>query len=86
MENVPPALVGRIKASGALDRAQLAAWTMANKKSVSTSVEPSTDQSVAVEAKSEKSTLSSAFTLRVKPDRRRAQVAIPTGFDRRGSR
>jgi hypothetical protein len=86
MENVPRALVGRIQASGALDRAQLAAWTMVNTKSVSTSVEPSTGQIVAVEAKSETAPLSSGFTLRVKPDRRRAQVPIPAGFDRRCSR
>ena len=85
MENVPRALAGRIQASGALDRAQLAAWTLVNTKTVSTSVEPSTDQIVAVEARSEKSPLSSAFTLRVKPDRRCAQVPIPPGFDRRRS-
>jgi len=58
---------------------------MVTTKSVSTSVDPPTDQIVAVEAKSETAVMS-GYTLRIKPDRRRVQVPIPAGFDRRRPR
>ena len=84
MQNVPSALVGPVQASNPLDRLQLTARTMANPTSVSVSAAPS--QIVAVDTKSEKTPLSPGFTLRVKPDRRRAQVPIPAELDRRHSR
>jgi hypothetical protein len=59
---------------------------MANTISVSVSAEPSAEQIVAVETKSEKTPLSPGCTLRVKPDRRRTQVPIPAELDRRRPR
>jgi len=44
------------------------------------------DQIVAVEAQPEKAPITTAYTLRIKPDRRRVQVPIPAGFDRRRPR
>ena len=85
MENVPSALVGPVHSSRPLDGLQLTAWTMANTTSVSVSAGPSPDQ-MAVDAKSEKTPLSPGYTLRVKPDRRRAQVPIPAELDRRHPR
>jgi hypothetical protein len=84
MENVPSALVGRVPASSPLDRLQLTARTMANPTSVSISAAP--PQIVAVDTKPEKTPHSPGFTLRVKPDRRRAQVPIPAELDRRHPR
>ena len=86
MENVPSALVGPVHSSKPLDGLQFTGWTMANTKSVSVSAGPSPDQIVAVDTKSEKTPLSLEYTLRVKPDRRRAQVPIPAELDRRHPR
>lgn len=86
MENLPFAPVGRVRPSTPQNRSQLTAWTMVTPKSVSTSVDPPMDQIVAVEAQPEKAPITTAYTLRIKPDRRRVQVPIPAGFDRRRPR
>ena len=59
---------------------------MAKTTSVSVSAEPSAEQIVAVETEPEKTPLSFGYSLRVKPDRRRAQVPIPPELDRRHPR
>lgn len=86
MENLPFAPVGPVRPSTLQNRSQLTAWTMVTAKSVSTSVDPPTDPIVAVELTSEKTPAASGYSLRIKPDRRRVQVPIPAGFDRRRAR
>jgi hypothetical protein len=88
MENVPSALAGRVPATGLPDRAHapLAAWTMSKSRSVSPAVENPNEQTSVIETKPDKPQLPSGFTLRVKPDRRRAQLPIPAGLDRRRPR
>jgi len=86
MENTPLALAGA-PAAGSLDRAPLKAWTM--DKSRSSSGETLKDhRSVAdiLLRTGSDTPLPSSFTLRVKPDRRRAQLPIPGGRDRRRPR
>lgn len=88
MENAPFDLAGSIPAAGAPDRVPRKAWNMG--KSTSSSGEILKDQRSAVEVMAEtaqdKPPLPSLFTLRVKPDRRRVQLPIPGGFDRRRPR
>jgi hypothetical protein len=72
-----------------LDRLQLTVWTKVNTKSISVSDEPIADQAdqiVAVKNSAEKAPISSGYTLRVKPDRRCAQVPVPAELDRRRPR
>jgi hypothetical protein len=69
-----------------LDRLQLTAWTKANMKSVSVSDKPIADQIGTVENSPERAQTSSGYTLRVKPDRRCAQVPVPAELDRRRPR
>lgn len=90
MENAPFALAGNAPAAGSLDRAPRKAWNMGKSRS---SGEITKDQRSVVEVLSEAMTtvhdkppLPSGFTLRVKPDRRRVQLPIPGGFDRRRPR
>jgi hypothetical protein len=79
------ALAGGLPAAGSLDPAPLKAWTMGTSRT--NSGETARDQRSAVdvlaETGPEKSQLPSGFTLRVKPDRRRVQLPIPGGRDRR---
>jgi hypothetical protein len=86
VENAPFALAGSIPAAGSLDPRK--AWNMG--ESTSSSGEILKDQRSAVEVMAEtahdKPPLPSAFTLRVKPDRRRVQLPIPGGHDRRRPR
>ena len=88
MENAPLALAGSVPAAGSLDRAPRKVWNMG--KSRSSSAETPKDQRSAVEVMAEtaydKPPLPSGFTLRVKPDRRRVQLPIPDGRDRRRPR
>lgn len=88
MENAPFALAGSIPAAGSPDRSPRMAWNMG--KSTSSSGEILKDQLSAVEVLAEtahdKPPLPSVFTLRVKPDRRRVQLPIPGGRDRRRPR
>jgi hypothetical protein len=89
MENAPFALAGNVPAAGPLERAPRKAWSMGKSRS---NVEMSKDPRSVVEVLAEtmtlhdKSPLPSGFTLRVKPDRRRVQLPIPGGFDRRRPR
>ena len=88
MENAPFALAGSVPAAGSLERAPRNAWSMGKSRS---NGEMSKDQrSVGEVAETmtvhDKPPLPSGFTLRVKPDRRRAQLPIPGGFDRRRPR
>ena len=88
MENAPFALAGSVSAAGSLDRAPRKAWSMGKSRS---NGEMSKDQrSVGKVAETmtvhDKPPLPSGFTLRVKPDRRRVQLPIPGGFDRRRPR
>jgi hypothetical protein len=83
MENAL-AVAGGLPAAGSLDRAPLKAWTMG--KSTSDTEEIVRDQRSAVDVLAETGhdkQSASAFTLRVKPDRRREQLPIPAGLDRR---
>ena len=88
MENTLFALAGNAPAAGSLDRTRKA-WTMGKSRST---VEIAKDQRSVVEALAEvmtvqdKPPLPSGFTLRVKPDRRRVQLPIPGGLDRRRPR
>lgn len=88
MENAPFALAGGIPAAGSLERVPRKAWNMG--KSTSSSGDIPKDQRSAVEVMAEtpqdKPPLPSLFTLRVKPDRRRVQLPIPGGHDRRRPR
>ena len=87
MENAPLALAGSVPAAGSLDRSPRMAWNMGKTLS---SGEILKDQRSAVEVMAEtaydKPPLPSVFTLRVKPDRRRVQLPIPGGRDRRRPR
>ena len=87
MENAPLALAGSVPAAGSLDRSPRMAWNMGK---TSSSGEILKDQRSAVEVMAEtaydKPPLPSVFTLRVKPDRRRVQLPIPGGRDRRRPR
>ena len=89
MENTLFALAGNAPAAGSLDRATRKAWTMGKSRS---NVETAKDQRSVVEVLAEvmtvedKPPLPSGFTLRVKPDRRRVQLPIPGGLDRRRPR
>jgi|SoiMetStandDraft_5_1073268.scaffolds.fasta_scaffold1341252_1 hypothetical protein len=83
MENAL-AVAGGLPAAGSLAPAPLKAWTMG--KPSPKSGETDRDQRSAVEVLVEtdlETQLVSAFTLRVKPDRRRVQLPIPPGLDRR---
>jgi hypothetical protein len=84
MENAI-AFAGGLPAAGSLDPAPVKARTMG--KARTNSGETARDQrsgvDVLAETGHEKSQLPSGFTLRVKPDRRRVQLPIPGGRDRR---
>ena len=83
MENAPVALAGP-PAAGSLERSPLKAWTMGKSRSNSAET-PKQQLSVQglVEPGHDTTPLPSAFTLRVKPDRRRVQLPVPLGRDRR---
>ena len=89
MENAPFALAGSVPAAGSLDRAPRKAWSMGKSRS---NGEIAKDQRSVGEVVAETMTvpdkppLPSGFTLRVKPDRRRVQLPIPGGSDRRRPR
>jgi len=91
MENAPFALAGRVPAAGSLDRTPRKVWSMGKSRS---NGETPKDQRSVVEMLAETMTMTahdkpplpSGFTLRVKPDRRRVQLPIPGGFDRRRPR
>ena len=81
MENTPLALAGP-PAAGSLERK---AWTMGKSprsKAGETPKEQLSAEAV-VEIGRNKPPLPAAFTLRVKPDRRRVQLPIPAVMDRR---
>jgi hypothetical protein len=87
MGNTPLALAGP-PAAGSLKRAPLNAWTMGNPRSTSPeapkkqlSAEPLDEI-----APDYMPSLVHSYTLRVKPDRRRVQLPIPPGLDRRRPR
>jgi hypothetical protein len=62
-------------------------WTMSESKVLPTPGEILTDRLTAVvEGGLDKPQPSAGFTLRVKPDRRRVQLPIPAGLDRRRPR
>jgi hypothetical protein len=87
MENAPVALAGP-PAAGTLERSPFKAWSMGKSRS-NPGEAPKGQLSVeglVVETGREKPPLPSAFTLRVKPDRRRVQLPIPGGHDRRRPR
>jgi hypothetical protein len=64
------------------------AWTMSKSRSNSTETpeDPRSVVEVLAETSLDKPPLPSGFTLRVKPDRRRAQLPIPPALDRRRPR
>jgi hypothetical protein len=87
MENALLDLAGS-PAAGPLDRAPLKAWTMGKSRLNSGEI-PKEQLSAAdalAESGSDKAPPISAFTLRVKPDRRRVQLPIPADRDRRRPR
>jgi hypothetical protein len=62
-------------------------WTMSKPKVIPPPGEIRRDRPAAMlESGRETMQLSSGFTLRVKPDRRRVQLPIPAGLDRRRPR
>lgn len=66
-----------------------AVWTMAQSGTIASVSATSTGQSeepLKTDASWEPSQQPPGFTLRVKPDRRRAQLSIPGGVDRRRPR
>ena len=87
MENTALALAGP-PAAGSLTRTPFKTWTMGKVRT--DAADPPKEQLSAVEALVEighdKPPLPSAFTLRVKSDRRRVQLPIPPGLDRRRPR
>jgi hypothetical protein len=72
--------------SVALAPAQPTARTMSQSKLRPTSVDSPRGQVMSFETRSEKPQMPAGFTLRVKPDRRRVQLPIPPGLDRRRPR
>ena len=87
MENTPLAFAGH-PAAGSLERTPFKAWTMGQSRSNSgeTVKEHVSAEAVVESDRDHKPTLVHAFTLRVKPDRRRVQLPIPAGRDRRRPR
>jgi len=94
MENPSNALAGDTPAAGSLDRAPFKAWIMG--KSISAPDGRPADNpkehaasasDTLAETPHDKTPMppgfSAAFTLRIKPDRRRAQIPIPADLDRR---
>lgn len=62
-------------------------WTMSESKVLPAPGEIPEDRlTVVIEGGRDKQQLPAGFTLRVKPDRRRVQLPIPAGFDRRRPR
>jgi hypothetical protein len=88
MENAL-AQAGSIPATGSPDRTPLKAWKMGKSRLASNPGDTHKDHvpaDVLADASREKSLLGHGFTLRVKPDRRRIQLPIPPGLDRRRPR
>ena len=90
MANTPLALAGP-PAAGPLDhtRTPFKAWTMGNPRSTSTEAPKNQLSAEALDDEIDRDhrpTLVHSYTLRVKPDRRRVQLPIPAGFDRRRPR
>lgn len=96
MENVPNALAGPLPAAGSIDRAPLKAWIMGKSTSASdgrlsdSPKEHALARETLAETTHDKTPMppgfSAAFTLRIKPDRRCAQISIPADLDRRRTR
>ena len=88
MENTPLALVAGPPAAGSLARTPFKAWTMGKSPRSNAGEVPKEQLSAEalVEIGHDKPLLPAAFTLRVKPDRRRVQLPIPAAFDRRRPR
>ena len=84
MENAPVALAGP-PAAGTLERSPFKARSMGKLRSNlgETPKEQLSVEGLVVETGREKPPLPSAYTLRVKPDRRCVQLPIPGGHDRR---
>jgi hypothetical protein len=88
MENTL-ARTGTILAAGPHDRTPRKAWTMGKSQLASSAGETRNDRVLAdvlVDTSRDNSPLGHGFTLRVKPDRRRIQLPIPPGLDRRRPR
>jgi hypothetical protein len=87
MENAPLALAGP-PAAGSLKHSPFKAWTMGKVRTDAgdTPREQLSAAEAVVEIASDKPPLPPAFTLRVKPDRRRVQLPIPPALDRRRPR
>ena len=89
MENAPFALAGNIPAASSLDRTPRKAWNMGKPRPIG---ETPKDHRAVMEVLAETTTvhdrppLPSSITLRVKADRRRVQLPIPPGLDRRRPR
>jgi hypothetical protein len=84
MENT---LLAGSPAAGSLEPRPFKAWTMkARPTSGETANEPVSAEPLNEIDRDHKPTLVHSFTLRVKPDRRRVQLPIPAGVDRRRPR
>jgi hypothetical protein len=87
MENAPLTFAGA-PAAGSMEQAPFKAWTMGQPRSNS---EAASQERMSVEAvveddRDHRPTPVHPIALRVKPDRRRVQLPIPAGLDRRRPR
>jgi hypothetical protein len=86
MENAPQGLAGPIPAAGSLDRRSFTAWNMGKSRTLPPDVNHQAQVAEPQAESGRERAYVPAYTLRVKPDRRRQQVPVPTEFDRRRPR